>query len=373
MGRLLKLALEGEQIEVVEGMFVAVPLGASQAVQALSTESFGEAVQKATHAVWERIAKLIAGIAAAVKGVIKWLIARFKGDKGRKVNQEITHQYEVLEESIRNFGQVDPDSKMESITKADRLDEHASRSLSATAHALLDDPKAYLEAVHAVEKMMDSTGQAATVEASAKLVSFAKVGPDHPINQNDAERIRQEVSHVHAHFERLPEYLGIIHELIASAYKNKAAERLPANPTKLAAVLTMAREVLTGTATVDTFERWTKELTLIDKDMDQATKATHAHLRVIKDDDSRDRAQAMLAGYRAFWKEMQPIFKALNMLDQLRHGVFQLTNSVIDFWKAVVKRTMEEYKGQDTVLNRIVDLDKIFQSEAAKLKQLIGM
>jgi hypothetical protein len=70
---------------------------------------------------------------------------------------------------------------------------------------------------------------------------------------------------------------------------------------------------------------------------------------------------------------MQPIFKALHMLDQLRQGVFQLTNSVIGFWKAVVERTMEEYKGQDTVLNRIVDLDKIFQSEAAKLKQLIGM
>ena len=60
-------------------------------------------------------------------------------------------------------------------------------------------------------------------------------------------------------------------------------------------------------------------------------------------------------------------------LDQLRRGVFQLTHSVIGFWKEVVKRTMAEYKDQEAVLNRIIDLDRIFQSEAAKLKQLVGM
>lgn len=373
MGRLLKLALEGEQIEVVEGMFVAVPLGAAEAVQALSTESFGETVQKAAKAVWERIAKLLAAMAATVKGVVKWLMARIKGDKGRKVNQEIVHQYEVLEESIRNFKSADPESKMESIAKADGLAEHYSRSVSATGHALLDDPKAYLGAVAAVEKMMDKDGQQRTIEASSMLVALAKVGPNHPFNQNEGERVNQEVAKVHAHFERLPEYLGIIHELVRSSYKNKGSERLPASPAALADLLTSVRNLLADSVATDTFERWTKEIVLIEKDVDQAEKATQASLRVVKDDEGVARAQAMLAGYATFWKEMQPVLKALSMLDQLRQGAFQLTNTVIGFWKEIVKRTMDEYKNQEAVLNRIVDLDKIFQSEAAKLKQLVGM
>lgn len=373
MARMLRLAIEGESIEIVEGMFVAVPLTAAEDVRAISTEAFGETIKNAAAKVWEHLAKLIAGIVATVKGVAKWLLARLKGDKGRKVNQEIVHQYEVLEESIRNFKSADPESKMESIARTDGFAENASRSLSVTAHALLDDPKAYLGAVGAVEKMMDKQGQQRTIEGSSMLVALAKVGPDHPFNQQEGERVNAEVAKIHAHFERLPEYLGIIRELIASSYQNKTGDRLPTNPSALAELLGAVRDMLSGSATVDTFERWSKEITLIEKDVEQAQKHTEAHLRVVKDEAGQSRARAMLAGYAAFWKEMQPILKALSMLDQLRHGAFQLTDTVIGYWKKVVERTMAEYKDQEAVLSRIVELDRVFQAEAKKLKQLVGM
>jgi hypothetical protein len=96
MVRLLRLAIEGEQVEIVEGMFVAVPLSAQEDMLSLSTESLGQAVQGAAQAVWARIAKLIAGILAAVKGASKWLFNQIKGDRGRKINKEIVHQYEVM-------------------------------------------------------------------------------------------------------------------------------------------------------------------------------------------------------------------------------------------------------------------------------------
>lgn len=373
MGRLLKLALEGEQIEVAEGMFVAVPIGAVEDVRAISTEAFADTIKNAAKKVWEHLAKLLAAIAASITGVTKWLLTRLKGDKGRKVNQEIVHQYEVLEESIRNFKSADPESKMESIARTDHLSEEASRTLSSTAHALLDESKAYLGAVGEVEKMLDASGQAAIVKASSLLVALSKLGLSHPLNNHDADGVGKQIAVVHEQFEHLPEKLTLIQELIASAYKEKTDERLPANPTQLASVLATAREALSGTSTVETFERWSKEVALIEKDINLATRQTQAHLSVAKDEQGQDVARAMLAGYASFWRELQPVLKALAMLDQLRSGALQLTETVIRYWREVVKRTMDEYKGQEAVLNRIVELDRVFQTETQKLKQLVGM
>jgi hypothetical protein len=198
MVRLLRLAIEGEQVEIVEGMFVAVPLSAQEDMLSLSTESLGQAVQGAAQAVWARIAKLIAGILAAVKGASKWLFNQIKGDRGRKINKEIVHQYEVMEETIRRFKEADPDSRMESIAKADGLDQRRSSQLSATAHALLDDPKAYLGTVAEVEKMLDEGSQSAVVKASAMLVALAKLGPTHPLNSGDAEGVQKEIATAHS-------------------------------------------------------------------------------------------------------------------------------------------------------------------------------
>jgi hypothetical protein len=174
-------------------------------------------------------------------------------------------------------------------------------------------------------------------------------------------------------FEHLPEKLAVIHELIATAYKNKTNERLPANPVKLAELLGSLRETISSTATVETFTRWQKEIELIEKDLELAQRHTQAVERATTDETARDKAKVMLEGYGTFWKELQPVLKALVMLDQLRRGVFQLTGTVIEFWKDVVKRTMDEYKGRTEVLDRIVELDRIFSAEARKLKQMVGM
>lgn len=370
MPRVLKLALEGEQVEIVDGMFVAVPLSAQDDMLALSTESFGSAVKDAAAAVWERITKLLAAISATIKGIVKWLVARVKGDKGRKVNEEIVKQYEALEDTIHDFKDADPDKKMQTIAKNERLDEKASIRLSAVAHALLDDPKAYLGAIGAVEGILDEKGQQATVKASAMLVALSKLGHSHPLNEDDG--VQKEISAIHDVFEPLPAKLVMIHDLITAAYRNRRKDSLPTNPEELTGVLGMVRELLSSTTTVETFERWTKEMELIEKDVDLATRQTKSNLGAMKGDEDRAKAQAMLDGYSAFWKELKPVLKALVVLDQLRSGAFQLTDVIIDYWKAIIKRTREEYKDQEVVVARIVDLHRRFTAQAGKLKDLMG-
>jgi len=370
MGRLLRLALEGEPIEVVEGMFVAVPFEAAEDVQAISTEAFADTVKHAAGAVWARIVKLLEGISAAVKGIVKWLMDRVKGNKGREVNQEIVKKYEQLEDSIKDFKEADPDDKMASIAKTGQLDEKASIRLSAVAHALLSDPKAYLGSVGDVEKILDEKGQQAAVKASAMLVALSKLGHGHPLNENGG--VQKEIETIRSVFEPLPGKLETIHGLISEAYRNRRKDALPTKPEELAGVLGMVRELLGSTATVETFARWTKEMELIEKDIDLATRQTKSVMGAAKEEEDRTKAQAMLEGYTAFWTELKPVLKVLVMLDQLRQGAFQLTGVIVDYWKAVIKHTREAYKDQDVVVSRIVDLHRRFTAEASALKQLMG-
>jgi hypothetical protein len=123
MGRLLKLALEGETIEVVDGMFVGVPIGEAKERQdmiealesldealghideacragdvqlylngelpmegAVATENVKEKVKVILKKIWALIAKVIAACLALQHGFVEWLR---KGGRGRPLHKEV--------------------------------------------------------------------------------------------------------------------------------------------------------------------------------------------------------------------------------------------------------------------------------------------
>jgi hypothetical protein len=192
MGRLLKLALEGETVQVVDGMFVAVPLGAAAEQQetlaaleeldealggideacragdvqlfltgqtptedAVATESVKDTVKTVLKKIWALIARVIAASQALMQGFIVWL--RKGGTKRRRpLHKEVYKAYldmSTLLEEI--FGILKRDKvameragkkMMKNIIDVDKLDEKFGAKLNnAQRDMLVDGP--YMEAI----------------------------------------------------------------------------------------------------------------------------------------------------------------------------------------------------------------------------------
>jgi hypothetical protein len=90
--RALRLALEGENIEIVEGMFVAVPIGQAEDVRALSTEAFKDSLKEGVKKVIVAIQKAIAGIIGAIMGFFKWAT----GNSKRGLKKEVANEYSKI-------------------------------------------------------------------------------------------------------------------------------------------------------------------------------------------------------------------------------------------------------------------------------------
>lgn len=182
MGRLLKLALEGETIEVVDGMFVAVPIGTgarhpdlSEALEeldnavgaideacrtgevqlyltgqtptegAVATESIKEKVKVVLKKIWAMIARVIAASQALARGFITWL--RKGSSKRRPLHKEVYKAYldltSALEEIVglvkRDKGAMERLSAKltANVVKIDKLDEKFGAKLNNVQRDML--------------------------------------------------------------------------------------------------------------------------------------------------------------------------------------------------------------------------------------------
>jgi len=175
MGRMLKLALEGETVQVVDGMFVAVPLGEASEQQtvlealddvdtpvgeideacrvadvqeylvgqtptegAVATESIKDKVKLVLKKIWALIAKIIAATQALSRGFLVWLT---KGSgRRRPLHKEVYKAYldlsVILEEILgllkRNKAAIERASKKltENVVKVDKLDSKFAEKLT---------------------------------------------------------------------------------------------------------------------------------------------------------------------------------------------------------------------------------------------------
>lgn len=182
MGRLLKLALEGETIEVVDGMFVAVPIGSADhqpdltealeeldtAVDAIdeacrvgdvqlyltgqtpvegavATESVKEKVKLVLKKIWALIARVIAASQALMQGFLVWL--RKGSGKRRPLHKEVYKAYLDLSAVLEDiFGIFKRDkAAMERVGKKlltnvvhiDKLDEKFGAKLNNVQRDML--------------------------------------------------------------------------------------------------------------------------------------------------------------------------------------------------------------------------------------------
>lgn len=182
MGRLLKLALEGEQIEVVEGMFVVVPIGSAEhqpdltealeeldtAVGAIdeacrvgdvqlyltgqtpvegavATESVKEKVKLVLKKIWALIARVIAASQALMQGFITWL--RKGSGKRRPLHKEVYKAYLDMSTMLEDiFGILKRDKAamervgkkmMANVVHVDKLDEKFGAKLNNVQRDML--------------------------------------------------------------------------------------------------------------------------------------------------------------------------------------------------------------------------------------------
>lgn len=177
MSGLLKYALEGEQVQVVTGMFVAVPIGAAEEQQetlaalesldaalaeideacragdvqlylngqlpaegTVATESVKEKVKLVLKKIWELIAKVIAACMALQLGFLRWLK---RGGRGRPLHRDVYKAWldfsVMLREGMGLFGNAQKISRdlFANVIKADKLQEKFGRELNNVQKDLL--------------------------------------------------------------------------------------------------------------------------------------------------------------------------------------------------------------------------------------------
>lgn len=350
MLRMLRMALEGETIEVVEGMFIAVPIGRGEDIQAISTESFGEAVKKAGQKVWEIIAKIAAAIAAAIKGFINHITGRTKNDRGMK--DEVRRQYELLAKKFVERKPLTVEDKISSVIKTDGLGTKFWDKLSAEKKAFLAVP-GYKDAVVKVTALLSNSGHRSAV---IDLINAFVDVINRPVTQDVAlEKMRK----------LFTENVEPMHAAMATA--KEALQKVETDKPEFPANIQEQIQVVDGVAgwlsklNMTTINReWQATLSAAERTLDKVQQRAEELQRKGMDGGSNGLSEVL----RRYWEMIKMYLTALQYMRRFEAETWGLAGEIIAFRKDALQRTRSAHKGEADVRAEIdKELDEFFDRD----------
>lgn len=339
MGRVLKLALEGEQVEIVEGMFIAVPIGTGEDVRSLSTEAFGETIKKAANKVWEWIIKIAAAIGAAVKGFLNTFFGKTRRHRG--MNDEVKRNYELLIKKFSSRKPLTVEDKVQSVIKADKLDEKFADRISQEAKAFLISEKYKKGIDELIALLTDDQHRRSMLNAANAFVgAITKPG------QNDAAQLAQIRSTFEAYLKPTQAAFVEAKEGIDEA-KSKDF-KVPEIPREQAAVVSGAFERLKELSVVLKLEKWRSTIGDIERMIksveDGAKRRAAATERVGYEDPAIKSLQDAL---KLYWELLKGYMSAIGMVSKYEGGLWRLTDEIVRFRREALNRTLATVSGNE--------------------------
>jgi hypothetical protein len=345
--RALRLALEGETIEVIEGMFVAVPVGAAEDVRALSTESFGDAVKSAGKAAWEMLAKLIAGAIAAVKGFIKWF--RHGGGRNRTLSDEVRREYGLALKAVTELRRTTSEEKIESVWNADnhgttrtQFDQDEYDLVSGS-----DNFKALLE----LEKVAESATARTLLRDGVRMLKddfkYALNEGQKPTHKPDSE------------VQKLLDKIATLRTAgTQHAAKIDAKElEVPIKIDEIVASLRTSNELLHSNLRTGVLNKYEDDiLPELEKSLEQFQTELFGQRTEAATEAAKQSAQA----FNVYWRAVKQIISGLNKLFDLEWTAINALNKIISTRIRALEMTVQTYPGlKDELGAQLEELKKI--------------
>lgn len=355
MPRMLRMALEGEQVEIVEGMFIAVPIGMGEDIRAISTESFGEAVKKAGQKVWEVIAKIAAAIVAAIKGFINHIRGRTKNDRGMK--DEVRRQYELLTKKFTERKPLTVEDKINSVIKADGLGTKFWDKLSVEKKAFLATP-GYKDAVVKITALLSNSGQRRAV--TDLINAFVDV-INTPATQDAAlEKMRKTFA----------EDIEPMHAAMSAA--KEALEKVETDKPEFPANIQEQIHAVDGVASwlsklnmVTINREWQAVLSAAERTLEKVQQRAEELQHKGMEDGSRGLTDVL----RRYWEMIKMYLTALQYMNRFESETWGLAAEIIAFRKEALQRTRNAHRGEPAVRDEInKELDEFFDRELKNMK-----
>ena len=348
MHRMLKVALEGEPVEVVEGMFIGVPIGVAEDIEAISTESFGEAVKNAGKKVWEMIVKLCATVMAAIKAFINHIFGKTSKDRG--MNDERRRQYELLIKKFKDQKPLSVEDKIASVIKSDQLDEKFLGKLNESQKSFLTNGD-YKDAMTKMVAMVSNDHhRTALVDAINAFINAVKT-PGRG-DEGNLETIRKVFTE---YVEPMHQAMAAVHQAI-DAGKDKKAE-LPEDLRAMQSMVTGTQEWLKDLGIMSIENQWKTTFVRIEAALKKVELVAHANMN----NGSQESGQGMMAVLQKYWELLKGYMSAINMIRTFESSSYTLIQLVIEFRKDALERTRRAHPEHRAEID--AELDAMFSKE----------
>jgi hypothetical protein len=357
MNRMLKVALEGEQVEIVEGMFIGVPIGMGEDVQAISTEAFGETLKKAGQKVWEVIAKIAAAIAAAIKGFINHITGRTSKD--RTMTEEVRRQYELLAKKFTERRPLTVEDKVNSVIKADGLGEKFWDKLSVEKKTVLTNP-GYKDAIVKITALLSNNGhRQAIVDVVNSFVNVINTPGNQEAQLAEAEKMRKVFAEC---VEPMNAAMSVAKEAMDKVDSDK-----PSFPENIHEQIGTINGVTGWLKTLNIFTisgNWKLTLEKCDHIVGEISKRASALANKGVEGADGQLTEVL----RRYWEMIKLYMSAVNYMTRFEADTWGLVGEIIAFRKEALSRTKSAHKGEKDVVEEInAELDGFFDHDMQNL------
>lgn len=336
MPRMLKIALEGELIEV-SGMFVAVPVGQREDVEALtmSTESFGEAVKSGAKKVWEMLAKMIAGAIAAIKGLYRWL--RGGVGRNRTLTAEVKREYELALTSILEMRKSTLDEKIASVAKANNHGTSAGKDVFTVAEYDLVHNGPRTQALLGAVQLAEESGTLSLLRSGVASIKKSvreqiAQGDKHTVRADGPGQSEQEL------LEKIRKFAEAVHEDGSREQRSEdGSHRVPIDVTGMIEAANNTKKFLDGRNKLDLIDKYEEVM----KEVERGLQEFNSELGKIP--GTAEVASMAMKRLRVFSNALFSLVKLIGDARQLDFLVGRIISKLVTNRKWAIKLTLDTY------------------------------